>query len=68
MLIFGNYNPVNLLLKSPEEIKSDVLEMLEPVMHDRRVVASTGCDVPSAAPIENIKAFIQASKSILHPS
>jgi len=68
MLIFGNYNPVNLLLKSPEEIKSDVLEMLEPVMHDRRVVASTGCDVPSAAPIENIKAFIQASKSILRPS
>jgi len=64
VLIFGNYNPVNLLLKNPEEIKLDALKMLEPVMHDRRMVASTGCDVPSAAPIENIKAFIQASKSV----
>lgn len=64
MLIFGNYNPVNLLLKSPEEIKTDVPKMLEPVMHDKRVVASTGCDIPSAAPIENIKTFVQASRSI----
>jgi uroporphyrinogen decarboxylase len=67
MLIFGNYNPVNLLFKNPEEIKFDVLKMLEPVIHDKRVVASTGCDVPSTAPIENIKAFIQASKSMSRP-
>jgi len=65
MLIFGNYNPVNILLKSPKEIEEDVFKMLEHVRCDRRIVASTGCDIPPTAPIENINAFIRASKSML---
>ncbi|MEM4000856.1 MAG: uroporphyrinogen decarboxylase family protein [Saccharolobus sp.] len=65
ILVFGNYNPVNLVFQKPDEIKENVRKMLEPVINYRNVVASTGCDTPSTTPLENIKAFINGSRSIL---
>jgi len=64
MLVLGNYPPKNLMLDKPEEIKRNVVKMLLNVRNYRNVVSSTGCDIPSGTPEENIVAFVEASKNI----
>ena len=64
ILVFGNYPPVNLMMEDPATIKTNVLNMLSPVKDKKNVVSSTGCDIPSKTPSENIKAFVETSKSI----
>jgi len=64
MLIFGNYAPVDLMLEHPSTIRENVLKMLEPVKKEKNIVSSTGCDVPSKTPAENIVTFVETSKSV----
>jgi uroporphyrinogen decarboxylase len=64
ILVFGNYSPVNLMMEDPETIRTNVLKMLSPVKDKKNVVSSTGCDIPSKTPSENIRAFVETSKSI----
>lgn len=64
IMVFGNYSPVNLMQEEPSTIRVNVLRMLSDVKDKRNVVSSTGCDIPSRTPTANIKAFIEASKSI----
>jgi len=63
VLIFGNYPPLNLAFKKPQEIKKEVDEMLKPVAGLGNIVACTGCDVPSFVPPQNIEAFVDGVKS-----
>ncbi len=65
VLIFGNYPPLNLAFKKPQEIKKEVDGMLKPVAGQSNIVACTGCDVPSFAPSSNIEAFVDAVKSFV---
>ncbi|MEM3403489.1 MAG: uroporphyrinogen decarboxylase family protein [Nitrososphaeria archaeon] len=64
MLVFGNYSPVDLMLEQPLTIRKNVLKMLTPVKDKNNIVSSTGCDIPTNTPEENIKTFIETSKSI----
>jgi len=64
ILVFGNYSPVNLMMEDPATIRINVLNMLGSVKDRKNVVSSTGCDIPSKTPPENIRAFIETSKSI----
>ncbi|MGQ9781277.1 MAG: uroporphyrinogen decarboxylase family protein [Nitrososphaeria archaeon] len=64
IMVFGNYSPVNLMQEDPSTIKANVFKMLSNIGDRRNAVSSTGCDIPSRTPAENIKAFIEASKSI----
>jgi len=64
ILVFGNYPPVNLMMEDPATIKANVLNMLSPVKDKKNVVSSTGCDIPSKTPSENIRAFVETSKNI----
>jgi uroporphyrinogen decarboxylase len=63
VLVFGNYSPANLSFQKPERIRENVEAMLAELGEADNVVASTGCDVPSSTPAENIRAFVQATKS-----
>jgi len=65
VIIFGNYDPAKLLVEDPLTIRKKVIDMLTSVKHRRNVVSSTGCDVPPKTPLENVKIFIQTSKSIM---
>jgi uroporphyrinogen decarboxylase len=65
VLVLGNYSPVDLALENPDQVKVNVSKMLYPVADARNVVASTGCDIPSTAPPENIEAFVNTAKSFV---
>jgi len=62
MLVFGNYSPVGLMSENTSTITSNVTRMVSAV-NPVNVIASSGCDIPSQTPPENIKTFIQAVKS-----
>jgi len=66
VLIFGNYSPTGLSMEKPETIQHNVTRMLTTVNEAGDVVASTGCDIPSTTPPENIRTFIDAVKSYGH--
>jgi uroporphyrinogen decarboxylase len=63
MLILGNYPPTDLNVEKPETIQANVTNMLMTASGIENVVASTGCDIPSTTPPENISSFIRAVKS-----
>jgi uroporphyrinogen decarboxylase len=63
VLVFGNYSPVDLMTDRPEAIRTKVREMLSSVGDAENVVASTGCNIPSSSPADNIHEFVQAAKS-----
>jgi len=66
VLVFGNYSPTNLAVETVEAIEANVARMLAPV-GNKRLVASTGCDIPSSTPPRNIQAFVQSVKSHKRP-
>ncbi len=63
-LVFGNYPPSNLVFEDISTIRANVARMLMDVKDHGNVVSSTGCDIPSNAPMINIEAFIKSSKEI----
>jgi uroporphyrinogen decarboxylase len=63
MRIIGNYDTSKLLFSSKETIEKEVNAMVKLGMESRKgYIASTGCEVPTNAPTENVKAFIRAAK------
>ncbi len=68
VLVFGNYPPSNLIFENIKTIEENVRKMVEDVKDRRNYVASTGCDVPSSAPIESVKAFIESCKKFRRDS
>lgn len=65
VVIFGNYDPTKLLMEDSATIRNKVIDMLISVKNRRNIVSSTGCDLPPKTPLENVKTFIKATKSIL---
>ena len=63
LLVFGNYSPTDLISETPAEVAFNVRAMLDQAKGHSNFVASTGCDIPPASPIENIEAFVKAAKS-----
>lgn len=63
MRIIGNYDTSKLLFSTPEDIGKEVKNMVKLGMNAKKgYIASTGCEVPTNAPQENVKAFIKAAK------
>jgi uroporphyrinogen decarboxylase len=63
--IVGNFNTSTLAFSSPEEIASQVREMvLLGKQSLKGYVVSTGCEVPIATPPAHIKTFIQSAKEV----
>lgn len=60
-LIMGNVDPVGIMkMKSSDEIKSYVTELLNNTSSFNNYVLSTGCDLPPHVPSKNIDAFFEA--------
>ncbi len=61
MVVFGNLDPVGVLKQaSAEEVRKEILYLLERTAGWKNFVLSTGCDVPPEIPSENIEAFYAA--------
>ena len=60
-LIMGNIDPVGVMkMKSSNEVKAYVSDLLNRTSGFDNFVLSTGCDLPPHVPTENIEAFFEA--------
>jgi len=61
--VFGNVDPAGQLRNgTPESVRRATLDLLERCTKYPNFILSSGCDIPPAAPLENIDAFFDASK------
>jgi len=59
--VFGNVDPAGQLRNgTPESVRASTLAVLEKCAKHENFIISSGCDIPPAAPVENIDAFFQA--------
>lgn len=60
--VMGNVDPVGVMkLGTPQQVSMKVAELIDKAKGHSNFVLSTGCDVPPAAPIDNIEAFFRAA-------
>jgi len=60
-LIMGNVDPVRVMkMKTPDEIKAYVSDLLNRTAEFDNFVLSTGCDLPPHVPAVNVEAFFEA--------
>jgi uroporphyrinogen decarboxylase len=60
-LIMGNVDPVGVMkMKTPDEIKAYVGDLLNRTAKFDNFVLSTGCDLPPHVPAVNVEAFFEA--------
>ena len=63
VILMGNLNPTELLLTgTPADVEAAAKVCIETVGQDGRYILSSGCEVPPLAPLENIRAMVQAAK------
>ncbi|HEC78037.1 MAG TPA: hypothetical protein ENI34_02720 [candidate division WOR-3 bacterium] len=63
--IIGNFDTSKIAFSSPSDIDKEVKDMVaNSVNAPKGYIASTGCEVPIRAPMENVKAFIKAAKEV----
>lgn len=61
VVVMGNIDPAGVLqMGTPEAVKKETLLLLEKCLGYKNFVLSSGCDIPPAAPWENIDAFFAA--------
>lgn len=62
-VVIGNIDPAGTIRSgTPEKIRKETLELLNRCGKYPNFVISSGCDIPPAAPLENIQAFFDAVK------
>ncbi|MGK9477021.1 uroporphyrinogen decarboxylase family protein [Melioribacter sp. OK-6-Me] len=68
ILVIGNINPAGKILNGTyEEVYKETETLLKETEEFPNFVLSTGCDLPQAVPIENIKAFMDAGRNYKLP-
>lgn len=61
VLTMGNVDPVSAIRNgTPEKVRQDTLAIMEACCKYPNFLISSGCDIPPAAPWENIDAFFAA--------
>jgi len=64
VLVLGNLDPVNVLkTMTADQVYEKTLQLLEKTASYKNYVLSSGCDLPSAVPMKNIQAFLNALKT-----
>lgn len=64
-IIVGNIDPVSLFLNGePSEVRESTEHLIERMSGYKNFILSSGCDLPPATPLENIRAFAQAAKTL----
>lgn len=65
IVLMGNISPVNVMLMGNEKnVKNKVKALLESMKGVYNFILSTGCECPPETPHSNIKAFMDAGRSI----
>jgi uroporphyrinogen decarboxylase len=60
----GNLDPAEVLVRgTPSSVASSVEHLLAAAAHHRNFFLSSGCDVPSQVPMENLTAFFETAAS-----
>ncbi|HOQ03913.1 MAG TPA: uroporphyrinogen decarboxylase family protein [Anaerohalosphaeraceae bacterium] len=63
VLVIGNINPVAVMQDgTPEQVRTACLELLEQMQDYPNFILSTGCDLPPAVPVENLRAFMETAR------
>jgi len=61
--VIGNINPTAAILKgSPEQVRSEVDDLMTRMDSFPNFILSTGCDLPQETPLKNIEAFMRAGR------
>jgi len=64
VVIIGNMSPTKTILYgSPEEVKEEVKDLLYSMNPFPNYVLSTGCDLPSETPLDNISVFMETGRN-----
>ena len=62
-VLMGNINPSGTILSgTPQEVRSEVHNLLNSMKDVSDFILSTGCDLPQETPLSNIKAFFEAAR------
>lgn len=62
--IIGNVDPVNVMrFGTPEEVESKTTKLVNKMSKADNFILSTGCDLPTETPMENIEAFMKVAKN-----
>jgi uroporphyrinogen decarboxylase len=63
-ILIGNVNPTAVVKDgNPELVKETTTQLLKEMLPYPNFILSTGCDLPPATPIENIKAMMEAGRA-----
>lgn len=63
VVVIGNINPTTtMLFGNPEDVRREVVELLDAMKMYPNFILSTGCDLPQETPWENIHAFMNAGR------
>jgi MtaA/CmuA family methyltransferase len=62
IVVLGNVDTLTLANGSPEEIRTQTIEVLDFVKDRKEYIAAPGCDLAPNTPLENIQAFVQTVK------
>jgi uroporphyrinogen decarboxylase len=66
VVIIGNISPVRTIMTgSPEQVATEVQDLLLKMNPYPNFVLSTGCDLPQGVPLENIDAFVRAGREFV---
>lgn len=64
IVIIGNVCPTGKILNgNPDDVKSEVENLLNKMKKFENFILSTGCDLPQEVPLENIHAFMNAGRN-----
>lgn len=64
IVIIGNICPTGKILNgNPNDVKSEVENLLNKMKKFENFILSTGCDLPQEVPLENIHAFMNAGRN-----
>lgn len=64
VVLIGNISPTGKILSGkPNEVRHEVLQLLESLDPYSNFILSTGCDLPQETPLENIHAFMEAGRN-----
>jgi MtaA/CmuA family methyltransferase len=64
VVLIGNVDPVGTMLQgNTEKVRRDTLALLEKMRKYDNFIVSTGCDLPTETPLENIVEFVNVAKS-----
>ncbi len=67
VLTMGNVDPVSAIRTgTPEKVRQDTLSIMDACCKYPNFLISSGCDIPPAAPWENIDAFFAAVEEFYH--